>query len=598
MCGIAGYFLGNGKKIKANTLGRLDQALAHRGPDGSGKFENQHCGFTHRRLSIVDIHNGNQPFIYKTANHRRVLIANGEIYNHQVLRELYAKGFPFRSASDCETLLALWVKIGDNYIEKLRGMYAIAMYDEATNIGLLARDPFGIKPLYVAQTNDGVFFASEQQALRQLGIASNPPNDVFGATIIDQQFSTNHISAFPPIRRVKPGEVIIVKAGRIEKSVTSTSINSPPTNYSDPSEFEHTIQNTVSAHLMADVPIGMFFSGGVDSSAILAAFNELKKSKKIENHFPLINYTTRFPDRADHEFEFARAIANHSKLDFVDVPYLFTDFWSGAGAAVKACDDAIADYAILPTMKLAMRANQDVKVILSGEGGDETFAGYRRYQASSRRLIPKPFIRPGPGIKNDIFSENAKKVLSHEYEQKDKEFTKLKIWTENQDYRLRVLQQEDFRNFLANNLLIKLDRCLMSHGIEGRTPFVDMEISAYGLNLPYSCKIHQATGKYIVKKWLESILPECQPFRRKQGFTVPIGQWLSEKASLLAPLITSQPGVRPLVKADQILPLFKAGKRQTGLLAWRILFYALWHQIHVLNVQPNGKIDEILDQRP
>jgi asparagine synthase (glutamine-hydrolysing) len=598
MCGIGGYFLRNGERAAADTLDRMDRALAHRGPDGGGRFVDAHCGFVHRRLSIIDVDHGAQPFTHATATGLKVLMANGEIYNHRALRDQYTKGFPFGSQSDCETLLGLWVAMGDSYIAKLRGMFAIATYDDATKSGLLARDPFGIKPLFVVEAETGVYFASEQTALLDLGFGGDAPSLIHAASIIDQQLAPDDIVAFPPIRRVKPGEVLHVKNGKIENSVITSPIDGMADAPSDPADFEARLADTLLAHLMSDVPVGMFFSGGVDSSAILAGFQQLKRTGKIDEKHPLIAYTTRFADRPDQEFEIAKTLAGAAAVEFVDVPYGKTDFWQGAGLAVKACEDAVADYAILPTTKLAARAKQDIKVILSGEGGDESFAGYGRYRSGARGLFAKTFIRRGAALRHGVFDRDLSAQLMKTYAVRAANMPDLMMRLFDRDTTLATLQREDFRNFLANDLLIKLDRCLMINGVEGRTPFVDRDMSLYGLSLPYAAKINHGVGKLVVKKWLNAVMPLCEPFRQKQGFTVPVGKWIAAESSRLVPLVAAQPGIAPLIPETKLQAIFTAANGRGGLLAWRILFYALWHQVHLFKIDASGTIDEILAQRP
>ena len=218
MCGIGGYFLRPGRSAPADVLDRMEAALAHRGPDGNGRHTDRLAGLVHTRLSIVDLANGAQPFIAPDEEGSKILVANGEIYNHSALRDSHCQNYGFSSGSDCETLLALWARHGTDALSGLRGMYAAALYDPATGEAVLLRDPFGIKPLYVCETVDGIFFASEQAALRAAGIGTSPPDALHAGCIIDRQFTPDDLPAFADIRRLAPGEMLVIRDGQIVES--------------------------------------------------------------------------------------------------------------------------------------------------------------------------------------------------------------------------------------------------------------------------------------------------------------------------------------------------------------------------------------------
>ena len=215
MCGIGGYFLKTGASAPAGFLDRMEAALAHRGPDGSGRFTDDGAGLVHTRLSIVDLANGAQPFIAPPDCGGKVLIANGEIYNHSALRAELCQGYGFTSGSDCETVLALWARHGTDILNRLRGMYAAALYDPKSGEGLLVRDPFGIKPLYIAETGFGIAFASEIAALRAAMNETGDPDPLHAACIIDRQHAPDDLPTFANIRRVAPGETLVICGGRI-----------------------------------------------------------------------------------------------------------------------------------------------------------------------------------------------------------------------------------------------------------------------------------------------------------------------------------------------------------------------------------------------
>ncbi len=596
MCGIGGYFLRPGRTAPAGTLDRIEAALAHRGPDGNGRYTDKLAGLVHTRLSIVDLANGAQPFIAPDEEGGKVLVANGEIYNHSALRDSHCQGYIFSSGSDCETLLGLWARHGTDALFGLRGMYAAALYDPAGGEAVLLRDPFGIKPLYICETADGIFFASEQAALRAAGAGRTAPDALHAGCIIDRQFAPDDLPTFADIRRLAPGEMLVIRDGRIVESHRDTPLDAAvDITASDPTGFQQQLHDSVEAHLMADVPLGLFFSGGVDSTAILAAMSDLRRRDGATS--PILTYTVRFDRGGDDETTAARAIAASEGAEFVDVPYGKADFMANAGMAALACDDAAADYAILPTWHLARRAVQDVKVALSGEGGDEFFAGYGRYRAGMRRVGAKFPTRPGAALRSRVLRKDVAARLAARYRSDAARMPGLITRLTDRDAALATLQRHDIEDWLPNDLLIKLDRCLMQHGLEGRTPFVDRMMSVFGFRLPQAAKIGAGGGKHVVKSWLDARLPASRPFARKRGFTVPVGDWIADEAQILAPLVAAQPGIEAVMKPADAHDVIMAARGRGGLLAWRVLFYALWHQVHVCQIDARQPLVDILADR-
>ena len=595
MCGIGGYFLRPGAGMAADALDRMEAALAHRGPDGSGRYTDAHAGIVHTRLSIVDLANGAQPFVAPPEDGGKVLAANGEIYNHAALRASHCAGYGFTSNSDCETVLALWARHGTAVFGELRGMYAAALWDPDSREGVLIRDPFGIKPLYIAETADGILFASEIAALRAAIGGTGEPDPVHAACIIDRQYAPDDLPPFAGIRRVAPGETLIIRDGRIAGTSSDRPLDDRD-HAGAAAEFPARLHDSVEAHLMADVPLGLFFSGGVDSSAILAALADLRARDGHAD--PILSYTVRFDTEADDETALAASLAADEGAEFIDVPYGRDDFLADAGLAALACDDPVADYAILPTSHLARRAARDVKVVLSGEGGDEFFAGYGRYRAGLRPLGARFPTRPGAALRAGLFSGAVAGDLGERYRVAATRMPGLARRLFDRDGALAALQRHDIEDWLPNDLLIKLDRCLMRHGLEGRTPFVDRVMSPYGFHLPAGAKLQGRDGKHVVKSWLAERMPACRPFARKRGFTVPVGHWIAAEAGTLAPLVAAQPGVAALMPGSAARSVIEAAEGRGGLLAWRLLFYAMWHQIHCRGVDAGQPLAEILAARP
>jgi asparagine synthase (glutamine-hydrolysing) len=387
MCGIAGIVMRNEATPDPAVLDALERALAHRGPDGSGRHVNGAVGLLQTRLAIIDLATGDQPLHARGPSGGLIsLVANGEIYNYRELRREFPDG-TFETQSDCETPLHLYLRDGVEYARGLRGMYAIALHDPQTDRLVLSRDPFGIKPLYYIETGETFAFASEAQALVRAGLAAPNVDTVKARELLQLQFTTGDGLPVAGIKRVLPGETLVIRAGRIIERYRIAAL--PPAGHRalEPraaiNELMAVLEDSVEMHQRADVPYGMFLSGGIDSSALLAMMDKL-------NDKPVQAFTVGFggaggvPDERDH----ARAVAKAAHAEHTEIQFGEDDFWSLAPKVAAALDDPVADYAALPTFKLAETVKQaGLKVILSGEGGDEMFAGYGRYRRAARPWI-------------------------------------------------------------------------------------------------------------------------------------------------------------------------------------------------------------------
>lgn len=597
MCGIAGYFLKKGQTAPAGLLSLFADLMHHRGPDGVASQVIGQAGFVHTRLAIVDLAGGRQPFCRGQA----MMMANGEIYNHPALRAGLAEQDQPDSASDCAVLLPLWQRDGPPFVQALQGMYAIAGYDGQHDTGLLARDPFGIKPLYYIEAASGLYFASEPSVLRKAGLVDDRPDRLLAAAVLDRQFHGGADCLSGRIKRLQPGELLQLKSGEISQRHWDRPLDQPaPASFmanesgnetgNDLGKLDEMLARTVSAHQMADVPFGAFLSGGIDSSVILAMMARL-------NSGPVLAYTARFEDApARDETSLARQVALQCGAEFIDCPYGRADFFASAGAAVAACDDPAADYAILPSLHLARRAARDVKVVLSGEGGDEFFAGYGRYRSAMRLVAARQLARPGPALKSGLLKPDMARQMT-DYLASLPAGPSLGQRLGQRDQALRLVQRADIDSWLPDNLLIKLDRCLMHASVEGRTPFIDRHLSSWAYHLPARAKLAGKHGKYILQSWLAEHLPAARPFQRKRGFSVPAGHWIAAEADRLAPLLARLPLLSSVVDSAMIHPLLAAGGSKAGLLAWRVVFLGLWEQIHLNHIAADQPLDDILAAR-
>jgi len=581
MCGIAGIMAAPGHSPDARALEAMKRTLAHRGPDGEGQWIEGDTALAQTRLAIIDLATGDQPIV--APDGRVSLVANGEIYNYIELRAELA-GVPFRTASDCEPPLHLYLNDGPDFARHLRGMYVLAIHDARAKRLLLARDPFGIKPLYYAETESGFAFASEIQALVAGGFIAPRVDAGARDEALQLQFGTGARTLLRGVRRVLPGETLIVEGGRIVSRSVRPAL---PAGGVAEDRSEHALMDldrhlneAVELHQRSDVPYGMFLSGGVDSSVLLAMMARL-------NPKPVIAFTAAFPGtRAADERAHARAVAKAAGAEHVEVEFGEDDFWRLLPRIMAATDDFCADYAALPTYKLGEKARAaGLKVILSGEGGDEVFAGYGRYRRAMRPrlLFGRPMRAKGALHGLDILRATASDwragIAATETEAARGERT-----------RLQSAQAADCADWLPNDLLAKLDRCLMAHGVEGRVPFLDPKLAAFGFRLPDSLKVRRGLGKWILRRWLETALPAAKPFEKKRGFTVPVGEWIARKGYALGPLVARQAGVHEACKPEEVERLFRTVAAHNGgrhaAAAWHLLAYALWHRCHVLGRAP------------
>jgi len=583
MCGIAGFMTVDGTSPSDQVIEAFTRCLAHRGPDGHGVFREKNVALVQTRLAIIDLETGDQPILDDKGN---VISVNGEVYNFVELRA-NLPDMAMKTASDCEPPLHLYGRKGLAFVDDLRGMFAISIYDQERGRLVLTRDPFGIKPLYYAETPRGFAFASEPQALIGAGLVKPEVRNTARDAFLQLQFSTGRHTIFEGIKRVLPGETLVVERGLVVDHHIKLAVPAGGpraiTAEDATKKMEEALVNSVKVHQRADVPYGLFLSGGIDSSALWSLMAEL-------NDNPIKAYTAGFsgtdvPDERQH----ARMLAKKVGADHTEVEFDESDFLTLLPKVAEAIDDPVADYAVLPTYKLAREARKEVKVVLSGEGADELLGGYGRYRSYCRPWPLRKQIRgtgtfDGLGIfKQEIGKDWHKGIDIAERYLKKFDFT-----------RLQRAQGIDLIDWLPHDLLIKLDRCLMANGVEGRTPFLDPQVAEAVFYLPDSLKIQNKLGKSILRHWLNRRLPEAQPFSKKRGFKVPVGHWIANHGAKLGPMVADQPGVAAFGDRDAVIKLFKTEGKEEGFAAWTLLFYALWHQRHILELKTDGDVFDAL----
>ncbi len=577
MCGIAGIMSLNGTPPPSGFLQVMGAALHHRGPDGNGHYRSGDVGVIQTRLAIIDLQTGDQP-LYEPGG--AALVANGEIYNYIELRATL-EATAFATSSDCEPPLHLYRRHGLGFTAHLRGMYAIALHDPAAGRLVLARDPFGIKPLYYVETTSGFAFASEPAALIAAGLADGQLVRHVRNELMHIQFTTGRETIFAGIQRVLPGETIVVQRGRVIDRLRRAALPTGAPLAIDEGDalarLDAILAESVMLHQRSDVPYGMFLSGGIDSAAVLAMMARL-------NDRPVRAFTAGFSNTGVFdERDQARAAAAAVGAEHVEVEFAEVDFWRLLPEIVAAIDDPTADYAVLPTYKLARTARESgLKVILSGEGGDELFAGYGRYRAVMRpwwaggKMARGRGNLDGLGILRGDLAGWRDGIAAAE----------LAAGSAGRS-RLQIAQATDCADWLPNDLLVKLDRCLMAHGVEGRTPFLDVKVAEFAFRLPDDLKVRKGLGKWLLRRWLATAMPQAEAFGRKRGFAVPVVEWLARRGAKLGPLVAAQPGIREICLPDAVERLFaNAAAKRPGFAAWTLLFYALWHRHHILRLPP------------
>jgi len=590
MCGIAGLQVAAHAQVPAGALTILRRGILHRGPDAQSQFVAENTALVVTRLAIVDLVHGDQPLF---SPNRSVVVANGEIYNSPELRGRFPD-YPFKSDSDCEVILPLYGAYGTAFAEHLRGMYAIALFDPNTRELVLSRDPFGIKPLYFVEGEDHFAFASEISPLLDAAFAQPELDETARTELLQLKYVYGSKTIFPNIQRIEPGETIVVRDGKIRSrtSMPTWPPNAQCRNSAKDArrsrrssgqlvaDFEKTIFDSVKVHLRADVSSRLLYSGGIDSTILMLAMREVSEAR-----VPALTIGYE-DDEAEDESWDALRLADKAGVACERIEMTQEDFWNLAPRIVAAIDDPMADPAVLPLYMLGGAvAKQGGKIALCGEGADEIFGGYRRYQ---RALFPD-FLRRRSGrrgvlSKTPIVTSDVWMQAADSLEKKQSQ-----SWSS----RTQVLQAIDILERLPNCLLIKLDRALMAHGVEGRTPFLDLEVMRFSSEVPEKSLVSLRMGKRVLRDWVYKMFPEAAPYARKKGFNVPLGKWMHARRAELGALVAGQPGIAQVAAPASVQQIFDECLSD-GQPAWSLLFYALWHSHHILRIDCNRDIISVL----
>ena len=573
MCGIAGLSLVAKNKSLTKRFLNIKKSLFHRGPDGNGFYIKKNTSLIHTRLSIVDLKQGYQPI----KNKNLILIANGEIYNDLQIRKKYSN-YKFITNSDSESILAVYKTKGVDGFKDLRGMYAFAIYDEEKDEIIISRDEFGIKPLYFALFNHGLIFCSELNSLRNAMPFKSSLNNQKVVEQLQYQYCTGNKTIYKGLNRLRPGETLIIKNGKIKESrfrklevKRNVSINE--------SFFKRKIIETVKMHLRSDVPYCLFLSGGIDSMLLLYCIMELK----LKN---ITAFTMNVSSKQDHSF---KQICLDNNIKLKELSFSENDFWDLIFLAAEKIDEPVADYAILPTLKLSKKASKEFKVVLTGEGGDELFGGYGRYKKVQR------FLFKGRDLKETFNRGTFFKKL----QMKNNDFkNKTQYFDFKNTTKLQQKQLFDYKNWLPNDLLVKLDRCLMAFSLEGRTPFVDKNMFRNFFFVDDSLKIKNGFGKFYVRHFLKRNLKKYNSFSPKKGFTIPINEWIPKKIDLIKKNLLKLDFLFLFFTEKEIIFLCDEVKNDKKLSKsiWHIIFFSSWYLIHIEGIKERGNYFEVLNK--
>ena len=626
MCGIAGiYNLRSGEPVSPSLLKGMTDTLVHRGPDDEGFYCVGPLGLGHRRLSIIDLEGGHQPL----ANEDETVwvVFNGEIYNFGDLHdELIKKGHTFKTKSDTEVIVHLYEEEGENCFRRLRGMFAIAIWDAHSQKLLLARDRVGKKPLFYFHNGSRVAFASEMKAILEV---PGVPREIDSEAVSDY-FSFLYIPApksiFKDIRKVLPGHYVVASKDGIREAEYWDLSFSRTVELTEEQWCERlldTYREAVRLRLMSEVPLGAFLSGGVDSSSVVALMAALVNR-------PVTTCSIGFEEEEFNELGYAREIASRFTTDYHE-QMVRPDAVGIVEKLVWHYDEPFADSSAVPTYYVSKAAREHVTVVLSGDGGDENFAGYRRYYFDKRENIVRGFLpetlrRPLFGTlasfypKADwaprifrgkaTFQNLARSPIEGYFRSVSALKSELKeqilhgdLWRELSGYDsldvlrgyyeradttdpLSRIQYVDIKTYLTDDILVKVDRASMANSLEVRAPILDHKFIELAASIPSSLKLRGRNGKYIFKKALEKLLPSPVLYRKKMGFGVPLAHWFrTDLKDLAHSVLFSGHGAAILNGSvvKQVWEEHQRGLRNRSTELWTILMFRLWERQFMAN---------------
>jgi asparagine synthase (glutamine-hydrolysing) len=622
MCGIAGFISKEKTSPTAERevlLDKMCRTITHRGPDEQGTIVKDRAALGMRRLSIIDLKSGQQPIFDCSGN--LAIVFNGEIYNYQTLKkDLEQRGHKFKTNSDTETIVHAYEEFGADCLKYLRGMFAFAIYDFAQESLFIARDRVGKKPLFFSKTANGNFvFGSELKVLIEHGEISKEVDYSALDSYLTFGYVPEEFCIFKQVEKLAPGHFLTYKNGEIKTQKYWDFTYSGAPEIKTEAEYieilREKLKESVKIRLLSEVPLGAFLSGGVDSSAIVAMMSQISNT-------PVKTFSIGFNEDSYNELKYARIAAKHFETEhheFVVTP----DLVEIVDDLVWHFDEPFADSSALPTFMVAKMARDYVTVVLSGDGGDELFAGYTRYVTDQKRRgfanLPK-FVRQnvlrkigenlphgakgknflyntsldpvdryidsvsyfGNLNRNELYSANFRRKLNGDFGKASNMFREIadSVASDNAVDKLLYL---DSKTYLPSDILTKVDRMTMATSLEARVPLLDHELIEFVQKIPAEMKLKGTETKYIFKKALEGIVPQEILYREKQGFGVPINEWINAqlKSRIHETLLEKKTLERGYFEGKYIKTLLdehSKKRRDHSHSLWILWMLELWHR--------------------
>ena len=635
MCGIVGIVgLNPLERVDETRLKRMRDVLRHRGPDGEGLWADGAVGLGFRRLAIVDVEGGAQPMANEDGS--VWIVFNGEIYNHAALRPwLESRGHRYRTRSDTETIVHLYEEEGERCVERLQGMFAFAVWDRARERLLLARDRLGIKPLYYAQTERELVFASEIKAILAGGARRPAFNTAVLPEFLANRFVAGTETFFHGVQKLLPGRTLTWSRadGLAERRYwrVPTELDDSGTLVGVAGEVRTELEAAVRSHLMSDVPLGLFLSGGIDSSALAALMAPMAAE-------PIRTFSVGFADADANELPYARLVARAVGAVHREVVVSPTEFFGALGPLIWHEDEPIAFTSSVPLYFVSRLAREDVKVVLTGEGSDELFLGYHRYRVTAwndrasriyggllpaalragvrRRVDRLPFplrryaartflaLEPGP---RELFCENfavfptamQRRLLADPMllAARDPYADALRCYEDGAGGTLERMSQADLQTYLVE-LLMKQDQMSMAASIESRVPFLDHRFVEFAAAIPGRLKVRGWRTKAVLREALRDLVPREILTRPKMGFPVPVGRWLRGRFwPLVEELVLGREALgRGLFEPAELRRLaeaHRAGAAEHGDRLWLLLNLEIWQRIFLDGQDVEGVMQAI-----
>lgn len=629
MCGIAGVFhYKNDLPVSMEVLKRMNGRIIHRGPDEDGFYLKNNIGLAFRRLSIIDLHTGSQPIHNEDKSIR--VVFNGEIYNYVELKKvLREKGHVFYTTSDTEVIVHLYEEYGEEFVQHLNGMYAIALWDKKRETLLLVRDRPGIKPLYYSETKDGLVFASEIKALLEYGISSHPDNEA-----INQYLSYGYIpsplTGFSAIRKLNAGHMLKCSARACSEKefwdLTNSSLSTEGLNGEELADILiDELKLVLDRQTRSDVPIGIFLSGGIDSSLVASIAAERCNLK-------LNAFTVGFSEKSYNELDNARIVTKKLGLSLYECILSEDDILKEIEHIMSFIDEPLFDYSAIPVYFVSKFARENVKTVVGGEGGDELFGGYPTHYlykiTEAYRKIPgclrtgiKAIINSLPEshsylstaykLKRFTYGADYKYDEAHyrwkvlfDAEKKTKllnadflnDISKLESFHPMENYFIRArsrdfsiqdqLMYADFKTFLQDDPLQKTDRMSMANSLEVRVPLLDNAIIDFSRKVPLNLKTRRFQTKYLLRKALSRFQAPEIAFGKKRGFTPPVALWIKHglkdyMLSSLSRKSISDAGFLNYNYVSGIIDDHLNGRAENSRLIWALIVLLNWYQNYV-----------------